>query len=234
MSTPLITCSHVTMAYDKNVILQDINFTLDVGDYLCVIGQNGSGKSTLIKGLLGLLKPTGGTIQYHNLKSSQIGYLPQRAVIQKDFPASVYEVVLSGCLNSTGLLPFYSAAAKKRAAHEIDHVGLHGLEKRRFHELSGGQQQRVLLARALCATTKLLLLDEPVAGLDPEATSDMYALIAQMKKEHNVTVLMISHDLKSALQYGNKILQLQNQKAFIVTPQEYLQTDAGRKLQQEV
>lgn len=226
----LITCSNVSMAYDKRTVVSNVSFVLETGDYLCIVGENGAGKSTVVKGLLGLLKPVGGSITYHGLAPDEIGYLPQQTVVQKDFPASVWEVVLSGCLNKTGRLPFYTKGIRQRAQHEIEHLGLTALKNRSYRELSGGQQQRVLLARALCATDKLLLLDEPVAGLDPIVTAEMYSLIARMKAEHNVTVLMISHDIQSAVKYGNKILQLQNTGVFFGSTAEYLQTDIGRRM----
>lgn len=227
---PLITCKTVGMAYDKTWAVQDVSFALEQGDYLCVVGENGAGKSTLVKGILGLMKPNTGEILYDGLTPGEIGYLPQQTMVQKDFPASVYEVVLSGCLNSTGRFPFYSRAIKQRANAEIERLGLTPLRQRCYRDLSGGQQQRVLLARALCATTKLLLLDEPVAGLDPIVTAELYALIQKLNQEDGITVLMVSHDIHSAVRYGNKILQLQNAGVFFGPTEEYLQTEIGRRM----
>lgn len=227
---PLITCENVSMAYDKVLAISDISFAVEEGDYLCIVGENGAGKSTLVKGILGLMKPESGQITYSGLAPNQIGYLPQQTMVQKDFPASVQEVVLSGCINATGALPFYTAPLKQRAKAEMERMGLTALRKRCYRELSGGQQQRVLLARALCATSKMLLLDEPVAGLDPIVTAEMYALIQKLNHEDGITIIMISHDIHSAVQYGNKILQLQNAGVFFGPTQEYLQTEIGRRM----
>lgn len=226
----LIACLNLTMAYDKLVAVKDVSFSVDEGDYLCIVGENGAGKSTLVKGILGLLRPTAGTIGYHGLSPKEIGYLPQQTVVQKDFPASVHEVILSGCLNRTKALPFYTPALRARAQTQMERLSLTPLAKRCYRELSGGQQQRVLLARALCATDKLLLLDEPVAGLDPLVTAELYALIQKLNREEGITVIMISHDIHSAIKYGNKILQLQNAGVFFGPTQEYLQTEIGRRM----
>ena len=195
----LLDCKALCFAYDGRPVLEDVHFSLQAGDYLCVVGENGSGKSTLIKGLLGLKAPESGSIVYgEGLESTQIGYLPQQTQLQRDFPASVGEVVLSGCLNSLGRRLFYSAEDKKRAAYNMERMGIEELRDRSYQELSGGQQQRVLLARALCATKKMLLLDEPVTGLDPIATGEMYNLIKLVNLCDNITVIMVSHDIHAA------------------------------------
>lgn len=227
---PLIECRDVSMAYDKVLAVKNVSFGLEEGDYLCVVGENGAGKSTLVKGILGLMKPVDGEILYNGLVPAQIGYLPQQTVVQKDFPASVQEVVLSGCLNSTGRLPFYTKEARQRVAKEMERLGLTELRRRCYRDLSGGQQQRVLLARALCATSKLLLLDEPVAGLDPIVTAELYALVEKLNQEDGITVLMVSHDIHSAVRYGNKILQLQNEGVFFGSTKDYLQTEIGKRM----
>ncbi|NLK69941.1 MAG: ATP-binding cassette domain-containing protein, partial [Clostridiales bacterium] len=158
----LINCSNITMSYEDNIVFKDLSFEVNKGDYLCIVGENGSGKSTLVRGLLGLKSPVSGKIEYGDgLKKTEIGYLPQQTSVQKDFPASVYEVVLSGCLNSRGIKPFYSKAEKNTALKNMKRLGIEDLKQKCYRELSGGQQQRVLLARALCATKKILLLDEP-------------------------------------------------------------------------
>ncbi|MDL2323694.1 metal ABC transporter ATP-binding protein [Ruminococcaceae bacterium OttesenSCG-928-A16] len=226
---PLITCQNLTMAYDKRIAVQNVSFVVNPGDYLFVIGENGAGKSTLMKGILGLMKPVSGHIEYNGIAQKQIGYLPQQTMVQKDFPASVQEVVLSGCLNSTGLLPFYTAGNKAQAAAALAKLGIASLQKRCYRDLSGGQQQRVLLARALCATSKLLVLDEPVAGLDPIATTEMYSIIQQLNQS-GITVLMISHDIHSAVTYGNKILQLSGHEVFFGSTAQYLQTQPGHRM----
>lgn len=227
---PLIACHGLTMAYEKLVAVQNVTFAVEAGDYLCIVGENGAGKSTLVKGLLGLLAPAAGRIEFDGLTPAEIGYLPQQTVVQKDFPASVQEVVLSGCLNSTGRLPFYGRRHRQLAAAQMQRLGLLPLKNRCYRELSGGQQQRVLLARALCATSRLLLLDEPVAGLDPIVTAELYALIQKLNQEDGITVVMISHDIHSAVQYGGKILHLQNGGAFFGTAAEYLTTEHARRM----
>lgn len=226
----LLDCKNVSMSYDAHIVVNDISFDLEQGDYLCVVGENGSGKSTLVKGILGLLKPMKGSISFNGIKQTEIGYLPQQTIVQKDFPANVFEVVLSGCLNRRGLLPFYSKEEKKRADDNINKLGISELKRKSYRDLSGGQQQRVLLARALCATEKLLLLDEPVTGLDPIMTSDLYNLINKLNREEAITVIMISHDINSAVQYGNKILHMDTKVAFYGLKEKYLSTDICRRM----
>jgi len=223
-----ISCENVTLGYDGNVVMSDLSFKVHQGDYLCIVGDNGSGKSTLMKGILKLKAPMSGEIILgEGVRQNQIGYLPQQTAIQRDFPASVKEVVRSGCLNRTGLRPFYTAEEKQRAKDNVGRVGLTDLIKKCYRELSGGQQQRVLLARALCATEKLLLLDEPVAGLDPNATEEMYAMIEALNQE-GITVVMISHDIEAATKHSTHILHLGSQKAlFFGTVEEYLDSDVG-------
>ena len=171
----LISCENLAFAYEGMTVLQNVNFTVGQGDYLCIIGENGAGKSTLMKGLLGLKKPSAGSVTFGDgLRAREIGYLPQQTPVQKDFPASVQEVVLSGCLSGMGLRPFYGKEEREKAARNIEALEITDLKDRCYRDLSGGQQQRVLLARALCATKKVILLDEPVAGLDPRVTINMY------------------------------------------------------------
>ena len=215
----LIICRDVAFAYEGKTVVSGIQLTVDVGDYLCIGGENGSGKSTLVKGMLGLLAPSHGEILYGDgLKQTEIGYLPQKNTLQRDFPASVREVVSSGFAARSFWL-----TAKQRVAMEENMALLRvsDLCKHSFMELSGGQQQRVLLARALCATNKLLLLDEPVAGLDPVATKDMYELIDDLHRQHGVTVIMISHDIASATHYAEHMLHLQNEPLFYGTAEAY-------------
>ena len=205
----LITCENVVLGYDGEKVLSDINFAINSGDYLCVVGENGAGKSTLIKGLLKLINPMEGKIILSDgLKPAEIGYLPQQTAIQKNFPASIFEVVISGKLNSMGFRTFYSSKEKKDAMDKIEMMGLKGLEKRCYQDLSGGQQQRVLLARALLATSRMILLDEPVAGLDPVVTAELYELINKINKEMGITVIMVSHDIHAALKYSTHIIRM--------------------------
>lgn len=226
----LLTCNDVSFAYEGTTVLTDVSFSVQSGDYLCIIGENGSGKSTLVKGLLHLKAPSSGTITTGDgLRHSEIGYLPQQTAAQKDFPASVYEVVLSGRQNQIHFPPFYTQEDKKDALSKMELLDLLPLKKRCYRDLSGGQQQRVLLARALCATRKLLLLDEPVTGLDPMMTEEMYQLISRINREQNVTILMVSHDLQNVLPYATHILHLDQKQLFFGTTEEYRNSPVGKK-----
>ena len=204
-----LTCQNLCAGYDGRPVLQGLSFELLAGDYLCIVGENGSGKSTLMKTILGLQTPISGRILTGDgLRKNEIGYLPQQTAAQKDFPASVWEVVLSGRQNHPHFPPFYTKADKEDALRNMELLDLLPLKKRCYRDLSGGQQQRVLLARALCATKKLLLLDEPVTGLDPVMTNEMYQLIRRINREQNVTIIMVSHDIRNILPDATHILQL--------------------------
>ena len=222
-------CKDLACGYEQTAVVSNVNFSVGAGDYLCIVGENGSGKSTLVKTLLGLVKPISGSITTDDgLKRNEIGYLPQQTEVQRDFPASVWEVVLSGCLAGSGFRPFYNKQEKALARQNIEKMGLSGFEKRCYRELSGGQQQRVLLARALCATRKLLLLDEPVSGLDPKVTLEMYELISKLNREDGVTIIMISHDINAALKYATHVLHV-SEKVFFGTRDEYLSSEYIRR-----
>ncbi|QOX64961.1 metal ABC transporter ATP-binding protein [Anoxybacterium hadale] len=229
-----ISVRDVMISYEKRPVISGLSFDVKQGDYLCIVGENGSGKTTLMKGLLGLLPLKKGEICYGDgVKSSQIGYLPQQTLVQKDFPASVQEVVLSGCLNRMGLRPFFAGNEKRRAAEKMKELGIDHLKNRSYKMLSGGQQQRVLLARALCAAEKIILLDEPFSGLDPIVTAEFYKIINRLN-EQGITVLMITHDVKAAAEYGGKILHLGATDDFFGTTEEYRRSEIGtRFLQQE-
>ncbi|MDR0896317.1 MAG: metal ABC transporter ATP-binding protein [Oscillospiraceae bacterium] len=225
----LITLDQCAFGYEGVPVAQGLTFQVQRGDYLCIVGENGSGKSTLIKGLLRLQQPLTGTFAMgEGLRADEIGYLPQQTAAQKDFPASVREVVLSGCLARRGLRPFYSRENRRAADENMERLGIAHLRKRCYRELSGGQQQRALLARALCATQKLLLLDEPVSGLDPVATQELYALIADINRELGVTVLMVSHDIHAAVRYASHILHLKSRQVFFGAKADYVTSEAGR------
>ena len=221
-------CQDLCVGYDGKAVLQDLNFAVFSGDYLCIVGENGSGKSTLMKTILGLQQPVRGRIlTLDGLRKNEIGYLPQQTQVQKDFPASVREIVLSGCQGRCGSRPFYNKEEKQLAADAMEKMQIAQLAKRCYRELSGGQQQRVLLARALCATRKMLLLDEPVSGLDPKVTAEMYALIEKLNREDGITVIMISHDIAAAVKYASHILHI-GDAVFFGTKTEYLQSPQGR------
>ena len=221
----LIKVRGVSLGYEGKAIVTDLNFEVSKGDYLFIVGENGSGKSTLMKTLLGQKNVVSGKIEFGDgLKQKEIGYLPQQTPVQKDFPASVKEIVYSGCLNGCGLRPFYSKEQKKRANNIMEKLGISDLASSCYRELSGGQQQRVLLARALCATKKLLVLDEPVAGLDPVVTKNLYRLISDINKE-GTTVIMVSHDIHAAIEFASHILHIGNKPLFFGTKEDYQNSD---------
>ena len=227
----LITCRNLAFAYEGRTVLEDVNFSIGSGEYWFIVGGNGSGKSTLIKGLLHLKTPTAGSIEFaEGLQANQIGYLPQQTAAQKDFPASVMEVVLSGLLNGHGWKPFFSAADRALAKEKLALLDVADLADRSFQDLSGGQRQRILLARALCAGRRLLLLDEPASALDPLATQELYQLIARLNREQGLTVLMVSHDLSAAERWGSHVLHLGSRQLFAGTKHDYLHSDAYRHL----
>ena len=218
----LLSFENISIGYDNNPILENLNFYVEQGDYLAILGENGAGKSTLLKTMLGLIKPLDGKIVFDaGVKKTEIGYLPQQTVVQRDFPASVWEIVISGCLSKDGIRPFYSKEDRALAEANIKKLGLEDLKKRCYRELSGGQQQRVLLARALCSSNKVLVLDEPVTGLDPKVTMQLYELIDSLNKE-GITIIMISHDLQ-ALKHANMILHL-GHETFFGTKDKYLKS----------
>ena len=216
-----IICQNLAIGYDGKAILKDINFSINEGDYLCIIGENGSGKSTLMRTLLHLQQPVSGTILLGDgLQSNEIGYLPQQTAVQKDFPASVREIILSGCQNRCGLRPFYNRAEKRQAAEMMEKLQITHLSNRCYRELSGGQQQRVLLARALCATKKILLLDEPVSGLDSKATEEMYQIIETLNRKDKIAIVMITHNINDSVKYASHIMHI-GKNVFYGTKQEY-------------
>ncbi len=228
----ILTVQDLTLGYESYVVAKDLSFTVNSGDYLCIVGENGSGKTTLMKTLLRLKSPMSGTIRTGDgLEKDQIGYLPQQTAVQKDFPASVREVVLSGCQGRCGRRPFYNRSEKQLAEKSMERMGVSALARRCFRELSGGQQQRVLLARALCAARKVLLLDEPVSGLDPKATSEMYDLIEGLNRD-GITIIMISHDIAAAVRYATHILHM-GEHVFFGPKEEYLKAEAGSRFLQQ-
>lgn len=226
----LLRCEHVDFGYENQDAVIDVSLEVNTGDYICIVGENGSGKSTLMKGILGLLKPTAGHIEVsEELKRAGIGYLPQQTEVQKDFPATVFEVVISGCLGKRGNRPFYSAKEREAARANLERLGIGELRKSCFRELSGGQKQRVLIARALCATDKLLVLDEPITGLDPSAIQDFYQLIRKLNREENVAILMVSHDVANIVHHADKILHLKQKPLFWGNMRDYVKSQAARE-----
>ncbi|MCR5686293.1 MAG: metal ABC transporter ATP-binding protein [Lachnospiraceae bacterium] len=219
----LITVRDLTLGYDTGIVAKGISFTVNSGDYLYIVGENGSGKTTLMKTLLGLKEELSGSVNFGDgLDKTKIGYLPQQTEAQKGFPASVWEIVLSGC-HGKGFKPFFGKADKELAMHNLKRMGIEELKDSCFSELSGGQRQRVLLARALCAMDQLLLLDEPVSGLDPKATSEMYSMVEALNRD-GVTVIMISHDMEAALKYATHILHI-GKHIFYGTREEFLKDE---------
>ncbi len=226
----LIKCNNISLSYDGVDVLKDISFSIYDDDYLCIVGENGSGKSTLIKCLLGIKKADKGEIIMNGgLKHSDIGYLPQQTSIQKGFPATVEEVVISGCLSSRGYRPFYSKKEKQTAEMNMKRLGILDLRKRCYRELSGGQQQRTLLARALCAAKKLILLDEPVTGLDPVAINELYNLIGELNQSDKITIIMVSHDIQNLLRNTKHVLHLNESSAYYGSVNDYLKSEIGSK-----
>lgn len=223
-----ITCEDLTLGYEKTIVAEHVSFSVEKGDYLCIVGENGAGKSTLMKTLLHLIEPLGGKLLMGDgLSPHEIGYLPQQTEVQRDFPASVGEIVLSGTLPKCGKHPFYRKKEKELADEMMRKLGIAELKKRCYRYLSGGQKQRVLLARALCASEKALLLDEPVTGLDPKASAEFYRLLAALHQE-GLTILMVSHDIKAAASYATHILHLEKETSFFGTKEDYSESKAWR------
>ena len=222
-----ITVTDLSLGYESKIIAKGLNFQVNRGDYVCIVGENGSGKSTLVKTILGLQHPLSGKITFAcGLKKNEIGYLPQQTQVQRDFPASVREIVLSGCQAGMGRRPFYNAADKKKADENMKLMRVDEFSGKCYRALSGGQQQRVLLARALCASRSLLLLDEPVSGLDPKATAEMYEVIKSLNDE-GVTIIMISHDVNAAVRFADYILHMREEPLFL-TRENYEKSEIGK------
>jgi zinc transport system ATP-binding protein len=225
----LINCQDVSFGYDGNIAAQRLNFSVEAGDFLCIAGENGCGKSTLIKGLLRLLTPMEGTISFgSDLEQTKTGYLSQEAVTKKDFPAGVFEIVLSGNIGKMKLRPFYTKAEKTKAEENMKQLGIIDLKNRCFRELSGGQQRRVLLARALCASETLLVLDEPFSGLDPLISAELYNLLKKINQTMGITIIMVSHDIEAAA-CATKVLHMQKRQLFFGSMEEYRNSETGRK-----
>ncbi len=217
----LIELKNLSLGYDNQVVLKNINLKIEENDFICIVGPNGAGKSTLVKGILGLIKPLKGSVVYNNLKQNFIGYMPQETKVDSNFPASVFEIVLSGTLNKT---LFYTKKEKELALNNLKMLGIEDLKNKCFQDLSGGQRQKVLLARSLCATSKLLILDEPSNNLDSKSKKDLYKIINKLNKEYNITIIMITHDLDHHNLIGNKILSLREDKIFFGSTEDFVRS----------
>lgn len=223
----IIDVKNITVHNERTLALADVSFAVEKGEFLTIVGENGAGKSTLVRVILGITAPDAGSVEIAESVRGKIGYLPQQSSAQRDFPASVYEVVLSGCIGQTGKLPFYTRAHRARAKGNMEMLGITHLAKKSYRALSGGQQQRVLLARALCAADEVLLLDEPTAGLDPLVTRELYTTVRHLSVDHGMTVIMVSHDIAAAMQYSDRILHLATGLRFLGTPDAYRETPLG-------
>jgi len=225
----ILKCENVSLSYDGKTVAENINFEVSRGDYLCILGENGSGKTTLINALLGLKKPAGGKIVYGDgVKAENIGYLPQKQSTSVDFPACVREIVRTGFLGKRGFRPYYSKAERERAEELIVKLGIKDFAHRQLGELSGGQQKRVLLARALCSTRDLLILDEPTAALDPIVTEELYEMTKKLNAEEGISVIMVSHDVAAATKYANRILHIKHEQLFFGSTEDYLKTELAK------
>ena len=219
-----IKCKDLSVGYDSNIVSRGINFNLEAGNYLCIVGENGAGKSTLMKTMLGLLPKLSGELEYgEDLSKSDIGYLPQQTLLQKDFPASVWEIVLSGHIGKGSM--YYSRIQKRIARENMEYMSISNLANKCYMDLSGGQKQRVLLARALCATSKLILLDEPVTGLDPKVTADFYSLVKKLNND-GISIIMVSHDIDSSIKYASHILHIAEKQLFFGETKDYMNSQA--------
>jgi zinc transport system ATP-binding protein len=224
----IVSCINAAFGYGGKAVVSGLDFTIEEGDYLCIVGENGSGKSTLVKGILSLIHPISGSITIDkSISENGIGYLPQQQEQKKDFPASVWEVVLSGCAGKMGLRPFYSQKEKDDAEKNLHRLDICDLKNKAYSELSGGQQRRVLLARSLCASQKLLVLDEPFAGLDPLISQDVHNLLKKIQAETGITIIMVSHDINAVSRYADKVLHLQNKQLFFGKTLDYMSHSAG-------
>lgn len=223
-----VSVSDVTLSYDNLTVAEHVSFDVEFGDYVCIVGENGTGKSTLLKTIVGIHQPKSGHILFDcDIRNGDIGYLPQQTVVRDDFPASVGEIVLSGCLGLLGKRPFFGAEERRIADKNMDLLGISDLKKTSFRELSGGQRQRVLLAKALCCARKILVLDEPVTGLDPLVTADMYSILRLINGE-GVTIIMVSQEIGEAVKQASKILHLKHGVEFYGKTEDYLKSSVGK------
>ena len=221
----ILNVNNLVLGYEKQIVINNISFSVNKRDFILVIGSNGAGKSTLIKGILGIIKPISGNVDYEEIKKNNVGYMPQEMKVDPNFPASVMEVVLSGLINKMGLRPFYNKKDKERANEALRILNIENLKNKKFSELSGGQRQKVLLARSLCATSDLLILDEPSNNLDQESKIEFYTTLKHLNEGHGITIIMITHDVdrdRDSL-IGNKVLELRSNGYFYGKTEEYME-----------
>ncbi len=216
----ILSASHVSINYGAVVAVDDATFGVNEGDYFCIAGSNGSGKSTLLKGIIGLAPIKNGHLHV-NLPKEQISYLSQTNRADRDFPATVWEIILSGTQKSGKKIPFYTKDDKQRAEESMIKLGMEKFKNTRIGNLSGGQQQRALLARALCKSPKLLLLDEPFAGLDSAISEELYELYKNLNK-NGVTIIMASHDYQAIGNFASRVMLMNNSHVdFVGTNDEW-------------
>ena len=217
-----IICKDLSLGYDGVAVCEGLNFSIEKGDYLCIVGENGSGKTTLMKALISLKAPLSGKIEFGDgVSGRDVGYLPQQSELRKDFPASVREVVTSGCTSRLGKRFFMGKAERLEAEQNMKMMRVYDLADKSYSTLSGGQMQRVLLARALCAANKILVLDEPVSGLDPAAAADMYSTIHHLNKHTGITIIMVTHDIENALRDATSVLKIGKTPTYYSSAEEY-------------
>ena len=218
----LFEVKNLTLGYEKENIINNISFTVEEKDFIVIVGKNGAGKSTLIKGILGLIKPKSGEIIFNeSFNKKLIGYMPQETKVSQNFPASVKEIVLSGRINKMGIRPFYNCKDKEKCEEVLKILNIYDIKDKSFFELSGGQRQKTLLARSLCATDKLLILDEPSNNLDNTSREEFYLLLMKLNKELGITIMMISHDSDIDKLLGYKLLRItDNSYEFITNDEE--------------
>lgn len=217
----ILTVKGATVTYNRVQALSNVSFSVQDGDYFCVVGSNGSGKTSLIKGILGLVPLSGGSVEF-SVTLEETAYLPQVSSITRSMPATVLEVVKTGVQKRGRRLPLYTREDTKAALDALHELGMEDMRARRVDELSGGQLQRLLLARALCRKPKFLILDEPCAGLDENVTDNLYAILHELNAERAVTILMVSHDLGQVAQYALHVAVLDHTLAFCGSKADWL------------
>lgn len=227
MVEKLLTCRKLVPGYGARAVAGEIDIDVSEGDGLCVVGGNGTGKSTFLRTLLGLQPALSGEVSFNpSLRPGDIGYLPQQNPLQRDFPATAREVAMSGCQAMRGTRPFFRERERAIANEAMGRFGVAAFADRPYRELSGGQRQRVLLARALCAGRRLLVLDEPATGLDPGAAAELYAAMAELHRGGLATI-SVTHDMAGGLEGATHILDLGRAKPFFGPMAEWARSRPG-------